>query len=1283
MKKVFLSICVLLAASALLAQNAYLIDKKATPNVIQSGGSVTYQIDYSTAGAVTNLVITETVPAGFTITSASKPYTQLGNILTFALGSYAGGASTIYIYGTFACGTTCNNTVVIDTATISADSQPTKTDTAKVTITATNPWKIEKIPVTTYTGGTYYGALGGTVRYMILLYKNTYCWGCTGELNLNSTQVADNIGPNAVIVGVFDQSLNPVVYSSLGTTHTWSSGNLLATGGLGYYFNVPTSQGFCYAKIYYIDVKYPCANGFTNGQVVQNIATLSGTLPCNIPATIKDTAKVTLADPAAKGNFGKSNTIHWYPNNKVAGCSSNYGIGLTNTGSIPLTNITLTDTFPNSLNITNVSISSSNYPVNFFYQKQIGAGVPTGWIPYSGNPINSSVGITAASICSGGEHIYSVKVTSNNIGVGGYLNITPNYTILTTDWAGNPVNAGYMVKNCANITYKGNTSLIDSAGCVFGNVNLSGITNGRSCDTFYIVTPKPQLNLYKNICTNKGCYKPGDTVRYHMLMYNGGSGPLTAGATLSDNLATGLTFAGNVSWYKTTYWNSICATGTALPGTPTANHSGNNLQWVLPAGLAGSCGGPIPEYWNVDFDVVVNNNAAAGNISNGFTVAGGGLASTVYSNNVGINVCPLDSLISEKLVSIDGGTTWLTTATVPPGGTAKFRCVIKNVGTVPITDIKLVDILPSIGDFGVVNFTFPRNSKYNMELFAALTVPAGGLVAYSSSLNPCRAAELGITVPGCTGPGWNTFGFFTPPAIRSFKVEFGTFILGPAQTLNYDFDIKVPLSAPKDSIACNSFGFRAKKTNVGTYTLAAEVFPYPCVKVGEDTTCNCKGSQWGDIYMNSAQGLPPQILTCGTTYNVKCSTSYTVGASYQCADPHCPASVQYKLKRPDNTIVTSTTPITFTASMIGSYVLTIYGMCGTKVCDSCVVIFKTDCKESNCKCEGSSWGPINLSWNDVIDHHVLEDKNNKITTSDGTGVIPRRIIQAGQQSVSLNCNNPAGVGPQTLPCNKTFTITGSYNCIPASCGKMAYTITYPNGSSTSGVFGSLVFTTSQTGWYSIVFYGICGTDTCKTCVWRFKVTCGDVPPECPCPYNITVKKPTVSLSTLASPAATIAASAFGITGPTGAIFTEIRAEVVSYDLFSNFSNECLNCKSYPYTWGSVYQAGPVGAIPPKITMFNSTAASFNPSGSGMYQNPREVIWNNNNTPFTLPSNINMQFLLPSASIIDCCELTARICVKFTFRDIKCKECEVIVCFDVVIKKTAGGGVGNGNNDKGK
>ena len=200
-------IFILILVGSAAAQNSYFINKTASPNTVQSGQTVTYTIGYSTATAVTGLVITDVLPPGFTITSASKPYTQVGNTLTFSLGGFAGGYSTITITGTFACGSTCDNTFVVNTATINAVNLPTLSDTAGVTITATNPWKIKKIPVTTYNAGTYYGALGGTVRYMIIVYKTTYCWSCSGELNLNSSQVIDNIGPGAQLVGIYDQGL--------------------------------------------------------------------------------------------------------------------------------------------------------------------------------------------------------------------------------------------------------------------------------------------------------------------------------------------------------------------------------------------------------------------------------------------------------------------------------------------------------------------------------------------------------------------------------------------------------------------------------------------------------------------------------------------------------------------------------------------------------------------------------------------------------------------------------------------------------------------------------------------------------------------------------------------------------------------------------------------------------------------------------------------------------------------------------------------------------------------
>ena len=251
-----------------------------------------------------------------------------------------------------------------------------------------------------------------------------------------------------------------------------------------------------------------------------------------------------------------------------------------------------------------------------------------------------------------------------------------------------------------------------------------------------------------------------------------------------------------------------------------------------------------------------------------------------------------------------------------------------------------------------------------------------------------------------------------------------------------------------------------------------------------------------------------------------------------------------------------------------------------------------------------------------------------------------------------------------LKCKDQVTINAIYNCPDTSCASaVTYTLVQPSGTTNGNV--PLTFIAIQPGTYTATLYGWCDGKICDSCVITFIV--GKCPDEPCCTHKITVKDPQIQLSTIANPAATVANGSFTIIGPAGNLFTEIRAEVLSYNLFSNFNNECLNCKSFPFTWASIYKAGNVGAIPPKITMYNSTASSFNPSGNGMYQNPREVIWSSS-SPFALPGSINMQFLLPPASVIDCCDLTAKICVKFTFRDKDCMECERIVCFSVSIKK---------------
>ena len=183
--------------------------------------------------------------------------------------------------------------------------------------------------------------------------------------------------------------------------------------------------------------------------------------------------------------------------------------------------------------------------------------------------------------------------------------------------------------------------------------------------------------------------------------------------------------------------------------------------------------------------------------------------------------------------------------------------------------------------------------------------------------------------------------------------------------------------------------------------------------------------------------------------------------------------------------------------------------------------------------------------------------------------------------------------------------------------------------------------------------------------------CGDC-----CPYVIRIDSTIVSYDTVTVPSATALIAYVNISGLSTANITEVRANVVNYIISDNYDKECMKCINYPYTWASFAAATAfrqtVGAVLPNITMYGGTSLRYFFGGGSFgnkYQNPREIIWNNGIT-FSIPNNtkLGLAFLLPPTPLIDCCELRGRVCVKLTFRDNECKECEEYVCFPFEIKK---------------
>jgi PKD repeat protein len=543
--------------------------------------------------------------------------------------------------------------------------------------------------------------------------------------------------------------------------------------------------------------------------------------------------------------------------------------------------------------------------------------------------------------------------------------------------------------------------------------------------------------------------------------------------------------------------------------------------------------------------------------------------------------------------------------------------------------------------------------------------------------------------------------------------------------------------------------------------------PYSIV-VPPCDTCSCAESHWGEIQLTEGvvqkaaaknnvkvNNVPvvgnPIILTCKKAQKLDCKKTYTINANYFCKDSSCNSAVTYSLQTGMGSPITGNAPLTFTTPGVSTtYIITLYGWCGGKKCDSCTIDLMINCDTipKEC-CRGSYWknpptyyfdgggkpAPIKINCDKQQTILITGDLCNKplvisstiscpvncvgidsVFVYDGanavvlSGAAPLSIIGLPNGAYTVVVNGYCGGqlcltckffikvdcnpqecdckgshwgekvvtinnASQSIVCGKNYdvkcktavSINANYICADATCnGAVTYTLVQPSGTTSGNV--PLNFTPTQNGIYTVSLFGWCGTTKCDSCVVKFIVRDCPIDTGC-CPYVIkaTPKDPTYTVGT----ASTIVSNNFAITIPTTANITEVRANVVSYTIDDDFKGDCLKCVNLPFTWASIATATNINTAPPKITMYGGASVpSFNGTGAGAYQNPREVIWNNGSNLNASPyiTNIGMSFILPPTPAIDCCKLKGKICVKFIFRDNDCKECEVIECFNFVIKK---------------
>ena len=240
----------------------------------------------------------------------------------------------------------------------------------------------------------------------------------------------------------------------------------------------------------------------------------------------------------------------------------------------------------------------------------------------------------------------------------------------------------------------------------------------------------------------------------------------------------------------------------------------------------------------------------------------GDVSELFCGNRVAVNINALIGLEGEKLVKgqlDDTYTKFPDVANSVPGGIADYILDVRNPGNIPIDSVVVIDILPSVGDLGVIDVN-NRDSRWQPNLVSSVSAPAGVTVYYSTEGNPCRDAEGFVpTGPvGCSAPNWSTAIPTDLTTVRSLKFEFGSTVLQPLDTIQLAWAMRVPVNilstigAQPDSIAWNSFGYIGRRTDNGQYTLPSEP-----VKVGIDVDNvipNIYGDfVWNDVNQNGIQ----------------------------------------------------------------------------------------------------------------------------------------------------------------------------------------------------------------------------------------------------------------------------------------------------------------------------------------------------------------------------------------------------------------------------------------------
>lgn len=484
-----------------------------------------------------------------------------------------------------------------------------------------------------------------------------------------------------------------------------------------------------------------------------------------------------------------------------------YTVSAQNTGYVTFTNAIVTDTIPTAILLSGFTITpAEQITITGFYEVD-GTGT---WVALPGNPYSALTTIDATALdLSGGSKITALRWELGQLAAQGHVWGVQVYG--TVD-AGLPT--GTVIQNCMGFS---------------AETPSDGIQFVGNCNDVNVIAQRAVPRVQKT--NHTGPYLPSEEVTYQITFRNDAVAHLDfTDPVVADLLPVefelitdSIQFLGTASGFTTptqTIENNYNGTGQTLirwdwigavaPGEElimqltarvidfTAPGRYYNTAALFPANPANNpaayyCDGQPTEYTDtldLDGDSDTSEMSCQNPATQGYA-----------------DIAVFLSMESQKFVQGARDSFYQKLGLSYQGGAVDWQMVLTNTSNVSTTNIIVYDILPYIGDTGVID-SANRQSEWRPNMIGPVVAPLGlpMTIYYSQEQNPCRPEVTNAA--GCVDD-WTTTFPADPTSVQALKFEFcdggGCLELPIGDSVEFAWPMVAPNDAPVDPSCENAY----------------------------------------------------------------------------------------------------------------------------------------------------------------------------------------------------------------------------------------------------------------------------------------------------------------------------------------------------------------------------------------------------------------------------------------------------------------------------------------------